>query len=49
LALQTNRTVAASAARRDAAFADRNFKYFLVGPSIFVLLLIGVFPLVYDW
>lgn len=30
-----------------AAFADRNFKYLLVGPAIFVLLLIGVFPLVY--
>ena len=25
-----------------AAFADRNFKYLLVGPAIFVLLLIGV-------
>ena len=47
MALQTNRTVAASAARQRAAFADRNFKYFLVGPSIFVLLLIGIFPLVY--
>ncbi|HVY04875.1 MAG TPA: sugar ABC transporter permease [Burkholderiales bacterium] len=30
-----------------AAFADRNFKYLLVGPAIFVLLLIGIFPLVY--
>lgn len=39
--------MAATAARQRAAFADRNFKYFLVGPSIFVLLLIGVFPLVY--
>jgi len=28
-------------------FGDRNFKYLLVGPSIFVLLLIGIFPLVY--
>ena len=39
--------MAPSAARQRAAFTDRNFKYFLVGPSIFVLLLIGVFPLVY--
>jgi multiple sugar transport system permease protein len=28
-------------------FSDRNFKYLLVVPSIFVLLLIGIFPLVY--
>lgn len=28
-------------------FRARNFKYLLVGPAIFVLLLIGVFPLVY--
>ena len=28
-------------------FQDRNFKYMLVAPSIFVLLLIGIFPLVY--
>ena len=40
-------TVASTAARQRAAFADRNFKYLLVGPSIFVLLLIGIFPLVY--
>ena len=26
---------------------DRHFKYTLIAPSIFVLLLIGVFPLVY--
>ena len=30
-----------------ADFAERNFKYLLVGPAIFVLLLIGIFPLVY--
>ena len=30
-----------------ADFSERNFKYLLVGPAIFVLLLIGVFPLVY--
>ena len=30
-----------------AAFAERNFKYLLIGPAIFVLLLIGVFPLIY--
>ena len=30
-----------------ARFGERNFKYLLVGPAIFVLLLIGIFPLVY--
>ena len=39
--------MAYAAAPRQAGFADRNFKYFLVGPSILVLLLIGIFPLVY--
>jgi multiple sugar transport system permease protein len=28
-------------------FRERNFKYLLVAPSIFVLLLIGIFPLIY--
>ena len=35
------------ATARPARFADRHFKLFLVAPSIFVLLLIGIFPLVY--
>ena len=30
-----------------ADFSERNFKYLLIGPAIFVLLLIGIFPLVY--
>jgi multiple sugar transport system permease protein len=30
-----------------ASFSERNFKYLLIGPAIFVLLLIGIFPLVY--
>jgi len=30
-----------------APFGERSFKYLLVGPAIFVLLLIGMFPLVY--
>jgi multiple sugar transport system permease protein len=34
-------------ARARAGGGERNFRYFLVAPSIFVLLLIGVFPLVY--
>ena len=29
------------------SFSDKNFKYLLVAPSIFVLLLVGIFPLVY--
>ncbi len=37
----------AVAARTPAATRDRRFKYQLVAPSIFVLLLIGIFPLVY--
>ena len=32
---------------QQGTFAQHNFKYLLVGPAIFVLLLIGVFPLVY--
>ncbi|MGQ0485623.1 MAG: carbohydrate ABC transporter permease [Hyphomicrobiales bacterium] len=27
---------------------DRNFKYWLIGPAVFLLLLIGLFPLVYS-
>jgi len=34
-------------AAQAAPFRERNFKYLLVGPAIFVLLLIGVFPLIY--
>ncbi len=30
-----------------SGFSERNFKYLLIGPAIFVLLLIGIFPLVY--
>jgi multiple sugar transport system permease protein len=30
-----------------AGFADRNFRYLLVWPAILVLLLIGIFPLIY--
>ena len=30
-----------------ASFTDRNFKYLLVWPAILVLLLIGIFPLIY--
>jgi multiple sugar transport system permease protein len=35
------------AAASRARFGERNFKYLLIGPAIFVLLLIGIFPLVY--
>jgi len=35
------------AARRRAGGGERGFRYALVAPSIFVLLLIGIFPLVY--
>jgi multiple sugar transport system permease protein len=39
--------VTSAAGTPRAAFTERNFKYLLVGPAIFVLLLIGIFPLVY--
>ena len=32
---------------RFSVFADRNFKYLMVAPAIFILILIGVFPLIY--
>jgi len=44
IASQTDPPVAAA---RRAGSRDRGFKYALVVPSIFVLLLIGIFPLVY--
>ena len=31
-----------------AAHPDRNFKYWLVAPAIFLLLLVGLFPLIYS-
>src|SRR5215208_4615157 len=31
-----------------AVHPDRNFKYWLVAPAIFLLLLIGLFPLIYS-
>jgi len=40
-------STAASALQTQRRFGERNFKYLLVVPSIFVLLLIGIFPLVY--
>lgn len=33
--------------QHDSGFVDRNFKKLLVAPSIFLLLLVGVFPLLY--
>lgn len=40
-------TLPAAALRARAGSRDRGFRYALVAPSIFVLLLIGIFPLVY--
>ena len=31
-----------------AVHPDRNFKYWLLAPAIFLLLLIGLFPLIYS-
>ena len=39
--------MSAEGALRNTRSSDRNFKYTLIAPSIFVLLLIGIFPLVY--
>lgn len=33
---------------RLSLFSDRHFKYLLVAPAIFILLLVGVFPLIYS-
>ena len=33
---------------RLSVFSDRNFKYLMIAPAIFVLLLVGLFPLVYS-
>lgn len=37
-----------SLAHRMSIFVDRHFKYLMVAPAIFILLLIGVFPLIYS-
>jgi multiple sugar transport system permease protein len=34
--------------QRLSVFSDRHFKYLMVAPAIFILLLVGVFPLVYS-
>jgi len=39
--------VSAEGTLTNSRSSDRNFKYTLIAPSIFVLLLIGIFPLVY--
>ena len=38
-----------SLSHRLSVFSDRHFKYLMVAPAIFILLLIGVFPLVYSF
>ena len=38
-----------SLSHRLSVFSDRHFKYLMVAPGIFILLLIGVFPLVYSF
>ena len=39
--------VASHSVASRARFTERNFKYLLIGPAIFVLLLIGIFPMIY--
>ena len=36
-----------SFARRLSEFSDRRFKYLMIAPAIFIILLIGLFPLIY--
>lgn len=31
-----------------SSFSDRNFKYLMIAPAIFILLLVGIFPLIYS-
>ena len=33
---------------RISGFSDRNFKYLLIAPAILILLLVGIFPLIYS-
>lgn len=40
------KTAAGLFGKRADAFTDRNFKYLLIAPAIFILLLIGIFPLI---
>jgi multiple sugar transport system permease protein len=41
-------SIAPSISHRLSVSSDRYFKYLMVGPAIFILLLIGIFPLVYS-
>lgn len=36
-----------AAIARSGSFSERNFRYLLISPAIFVMLLVGVFPLIY--
>ena len=38
---------ASSAVRRSSHMPDHNFRYWIIAPSVFLLLLIGLFPLIY--
>ena len=31
-----------------SGFSDRNFKYLMIAPAILILLLVGIFPLIYS-
>ena len=33
---------------RISSFSDRNFRYLMIAPAIFILLLVGIFPLIYS-
>lgn len=37
-----------TSASRVSIFADRNFKYLMIAPAILILLLVGLFPLIYS-
>ena len=38
-----------SLSHRLSLFSDRHFKYLMVAPAILILLLIGIFPLIYSF
>ena len=44
----TSAGVVAAGVTNAGSFSDRHFKYVLIFPAVFIILLIGLFPLVYS-
>ena len=45
--MASNAATSLSRSNRASRMPDHNFRYWIIGPSIFLLLLIGLFPLIY--